>query len=96
MCVWVCGFVGNHFFQSATPDLGNFSKTTSFKSGDGGDSSSMGMANWTRNGNSSKNATPQKSGDGGQTILNIMSNVAPRCLWVTIVNADDGNRYVIT
>ena len=81
---------------SAIPDRGNFSETTPFKSGDGGDSKSTGLANWTKNGNSSKNATPQKSGDGGQTILNIMSNVAPRCLWVTIVNADDGNRYVIT
>ena len=90
----MCSQLSSH--ESTGFDHGSISKTTTFKSGDGGDSSSTGMANWTRNGNSSKNATPEKSGDGGHTILNIMGNVSPCCLGVTIVNANDGNRYINT
>ena len=85
----MCSQLSSH--ESTGFDHGSIQKTTTFKSGDGGDSSSTSMANWTRNGNSSKNATPEESGDWGHTILNIIGNVSPRHLGVTIVDAKDTN-----
>ena len=69
---------------NTSPDGGNFSNSTP-ESGNGGNSSSTGVVRCVGSGKFTSTAKPEE-------IFNVMVNESPRCLWVTIENADDGNR----